>query len=91
MILLHECKIDIDTIAAVLKPSEGENALAHASMVNINYCLRVGRAWPNYSHLISIIFQNKEDKDLLMSNKKHLPTGIYVNDKYPIHVKKIRD
>ena len=26
-----------------------------------------------------------------MTNKSHLPTGIYANDEYPIHVKKIRD
>ena len=81
----------IDTIAASLKPSEGENALAHVSMVNINHCSKIGKACPNYSRPISITFQYKEDKDLLMSNKKHLPTGIYANDKYPIHVKKTRD
>ena len=26
-----------------------------------------------------------------MTKKKHLPTGIYANDEYPIHVKKIRN
>ena len=33
----------------------------------------------------------KEDKELLMLNKKHLPTGIHGNDEFPIHVKRIRD
>ena len=32
-------------------------------------------------------FPIKEDKDLLMSNKQNLPTGIYTNDEYPIHMK----
>ena len=45
----------------------------------------------NYSRPISIAFQCKEDKDLLMSNKQNLPAGIYANDEYPIHVKQKRD
>ena len=41
----------------------------------------------NYNHPISITFQRREDKDLLMANKQNLPAGIYANDEYPIHVK----
>ena len=41
----------------------------------------------NYNRPISVAFQRKEDKDLLMSNKHNLPAGIYANDEYPIHVK----
>ena len=81
----------LDTICAALKPSEGENATICASMVDTAYCSRVGRAHPNYNHPISITFYRKEDKEVLMGNKKHLPTGIYANDEFPIHVKRIRD
>ena len=73
------------------KPSEGENATVHANMVDVAYCSRVGRAHLNYNRPISIMFHSKEDKELLMANKKHLPTGIYANDEFLIHVKRIRD
>ena len=81
----------LDTICATLKPSEGENATIHANMVDVAYCSRVGRAHLNYNCPISITFHSKEDKELLMANKKHLPTGIYANDEFLIHVKRIRD
>ena len=73
------------------KPSEGENATVHANMVDVAYCSRVGRAHLNYNRPISIMFHSKEDKEFLMANKKHLPTGIYANDEFLIHVKRIRD
>ena len=59
--------------------------------MDISYCSRVGRKQHNYDQPISVTFQHKEDKDLLKSNKKHLPVGIFANDEYPVHVKKIRD
>ena len=45
----------------------------------------------NSNRPISITFQCRDDKDLLMSNKHRLPTGIYANDEYPIHVKQTHD
>ena len=75
----------------MLWPTEGDNASAQADLVDIAYCFRVGRACPNYDHPISITFQRKEDKELLMLNKKHLPASIYANHEFPIHVKRIRD
>ena len=79
----------IDTIAATLWPIEGDNASARDNLVDIAYCSRVGRAHPNYDRPISIMLQRQKDKELLMLNKKHLPTGIYANDEFPIHVKRI--
>ena len=75
----------------MLQPIEGDNASVRADLVDIAYCSRVGRTCPNNDCPISITFQRKEDKELLMLNKKHLPTGIYANDEFPIHVKRIRD
>ena len=62
-----------------------------AEQVAIAKCKRVGRYRMNYNRPISITFQRKEDKDLLMSNKQNLPMGIYTNDEYPIHVKQTHD
>ena len=81
----------IDVIAEALKPIECSNAMNRAEQVAIAKCKRVGRYQMNYNRLISITFQQKEDKDLLMSNKQNLPSGIYTNDEYPIHVKQTRN
>ena len=36
-------------------------------------------------------FQKREDKERLMAAKKNLPPGIYINHKYPTHIKQARD
>ena len=81
----------MDTITAALGPSEEDKSSSHASMVDISSCSQVGSPRPNYDRPISVTFQKKEDRELLMYNKKHLPTRIFANDEYPIHVKNIRD
>ena len=77
----------IDIIAEDIKPTEGNNATARAGHVLIANCKWIGTYQMNYNRPISITFQHKEDKDLLMSNKQNLPAGIYANDEYPLHVK----
>ena len=37
------------------------------------------------------MFTRYDDKDHVMKNKRKLPGGIYINDEYPIEVKKNRD
>ena len=81
----------IDVIAEALKPIEGPNAMNRAEQVAIANCKQIGRYQMNYNQTISITFQRKEDKDLLTSNKQDLPTAIYANDEYPIHMKQTRD
>ena len=36
-------------------------------------------------------FAKYNDKDHVMKNKRKLPDGIYINDEYPIEVKRNRD
>ena len=81
----------IDIIAEAIKPTEGNNATIRAGNVLIANCKRIGTYQMNYNRPISITFQCKEDKDLLMLNKQNLPAGIYANDEYPIHVKQKHD
>ena len=33
----------------------------------------------------------KEDKEKLMKGKKNLPTVVYVNEEFPLHIKRARD
>ena len=44
----------------------------------------MGRSRP-----ISVTFQRKDDKQKLLENKRNLPTGIYVNEEFPLQTKKI--
>ena len=81
----------VDIIAEALRLSEGENAVLRAQQVEIAFCKWVGRYRMNFNRPISVTFQRREDKDLLMSNKQNLLGGIYTNDEYPIHVKQIQD
>ena len=57
-----------------------------AQQTEIACCSRVGRYKPNYSRPISVTFQKKEDKESLLSCKRNLPAGIYVNEEYPIEI-----
>ena len=59
----------INIIAEAIKPIEGSNATMRVGNVLISNCKRIGTYRMNYSRPISIAFQRKEDKDLLMSNK----------------------
>ena len=80
-----------DTIASSLKSSndtEHQQNLSIAQNTDITYCTHVGRYRPGKYRPISITFQKREDKELLMSGKSNLPPGLYVNHEYPPHVKK---
>ena len=81
----------IDVIAEALCSTEGKNALLKAQQVSIAKCRCIGKYRMNFNRPISITFQCRDDKDLLMSNKHRLPAGIYANDEYPIHVKQTQD
>ena len=54
-------------------------------------CKRIGRYKMGRSRPISVTFHRKEDKQKLLENKRNLPIGIYVNDEFPIEIKKNRD
>ena len=59
-----------------------------AKKVEIMCCSRVGRYRSNHNRPISVTFQKKDDKEMLMSGKRKLPVGIYVNKEYPSDIKK---
>ena len=41
--------------------------------------------------ITSVTFQKREDKEQLLMNRQNLPPGIYVNEEYPIQIKRVRD
>ena len=80
-----------DTIAASMGEVGDAICQERSQQTEIASCSRVGRYKPNYSRPISVTFQKKEDKESLLSCKRNLPAGIYVNEEYPIEIKKTRD
>ena len=80
-----------DMIVATKGTSNDPEAITEARKIEILYCTRIGRYRPNILQPISVTFQHREDKEQLLMDKRNLPPGIYVNEEYPIQVKKDRD
>ena len=84
-------QIVLDTMSTALKPTLKEAELKSMSNTEITSCKRIGRYKMGRSRPISVTFHRKEDKQKLLDNKQNLPTGIYVNDEFPIEIKTNRD
>ena len=81
----------IDTIVAAMGGEDQETAQLEARKIEITCCSRKGRYQLGRLRPISVTFQCKGDKKRLLENKRNLPTGIYVNEEYPTHIKRNRD
>ena len=83
-----------DTISSAIAasdPSKKDTALHETMAIDIAYCTRVGKYRPNHNRSISVTFTRWDDKEKVMLIKNKLPSGIYINNEYPLHVKRIRD
>ena len=83
-----------DVIAEAIKnsdPTQEISTMNTAKNIDITYCSRVGKSRPGQNRPISVSLGRKEDKEQLMGIKTKLPQGIYMNNEYPIHVKRARD
>ena len=81
----------LDMIAASLGSTDMEIARKTARNTKISSCRRTGRHKMGRSRQILVTFQKKDDKQKLLENKRNLPTGIYVNEEFPLQVKKSWD
>ena len=79
-----------DTIAATMG-GDASTALETARKVQITCCNRVDRYQVNKPRPISITFEHREDKINLLQSKCNLPSGVFMNEEYPSHMKKNRD
>ena len=80
-----------DVVAEAIKnsdPANEANALSLATSIDIPYCSRIGKHRLGYNRTISVSLSHKEDKDKIFGIKSKLPQGIYINNEYPIHVKR---
>ena len=80
-----------DTIMASRGINNDQDHGNEAREIEITYCTRIGKYRPNNSRPISVTFQKWEDKEQLLMNRQNLPPEIYVNEEYPIQIKRARD
>ena len=81
----------IDTIASTISPTVDSQVRQEASKVEISCCSRVGRYKLGWPWPISVTFHKKQDKQKLIISKCNLPNGIFVNEEFPLHIKRKRD
>ena len=80
-----------DMMMASKGTSNDQDHVNEAREIEITYCTRIGKYRPNNSKPISVTFQKWEDKEQLLMIRRNLPPGIYVNEEYPIQIKRARD
>ena len=80
-----------ETIASTLPIGDLKSAMEEAKKVDLVCCSRIGRYQMNRARPISVTLSKYDDKETIMKKKKNLLDGIYINDEYPIGVRKNRD
>ena len=83
--------IVLDTILTSLNSLQTEEATRIVKNIEITNCKRIGRYKIGRSRPISVTFHNKADKQRLLENRRNLPMGIYVNEEFPLEIKRNRD
>ena len=78
-------------IAMTINSGNSADDLENAKKVEITNCNRVGKFRHNYPRPISVTFTKHIHKESFLSNKWQLPTGIFVNEQFPLHIKHNRD
>ena len=80
-----------DTIVAAMGGEDRSTALQEARKIEITCCSRIGCYQLNKPQPISVTFQHKDDKQHLLESKRNLPSGVYINEEFPAHMKRNRD
>ena len=80
-----------DTIATAFSSSDIDRALEEARQIEIVCCNRIGRYQMGKHRSISVTLRNYANKEKIMQHKKNLPNGIYINEEFPLEVKRNRD
>ena len=62
-----------------------------ATKLDISYCTRVSKARLGVNRPMLVIFGKRDNKEKIMNIKSKLPQGIYINNEYPVHIKRVRD
>ena len=80
-----------ETLASALSKADLMASMEEARKIELIGCSRIGRYQMNRAWPISVTFAKYDDKENVMKNKRNLPGGVYINDKYPAEINKNRD
>ena len=80
-----------ETIASALPIGDQKLAMDEALKVDLVCCSRIGRYQMNRARAISVMLSKCDDKEIIMRNKRNLLNGIFINDEYPMEVRRNRD
>ena len=80
-----------ETLTSALSKGDLMASMDEAMKIEITSCNRVGRYQMNKARPISVTFARYNDKETVMKNKRNLPGGVYINDEFPVEMKKNRD
>ena len=80
-----------ETIASTLLKGDLMASMEEARKIDLVCCSRIGRYQMNRARPISVTFAKYDDKENVMKNERNLPDGVYINDEYPVEIKKNRD
>ena len=72
----------LDIILTTFFGPDYQTQLNQAKLVHMEKLERKGRYAPNRTHPISVIFSHHSDVLDILSNKRYLPDGIFVNQEY---------
>ena len=76
-----------DTIATAFSIGDIDQAMEEARQIEIVCCNRIGKYQMRKHRSISVTLRNYANKEKIMQHKKNLPTGIYINEEFPLEVK----
>ena len=80
-----------DTIATAFSSGDIDQALEEARQIEIVCCNHIGRYQMGKHRSISVTLCNYANKEKIMQQKKNLPSGIYINEEFPLEVKRNRN
>ena len=77
-----------EMIAVTIYSGDTVADLAKAKDIEITNCSRIRKLRHDNTRPISVTFSAQDDKELFLSNKKKLPTGIFTNEELPLDIKR---
>ena len=75
-----------EMIAVTIQSGNSAEHLETVKMIEITSCNRVGK-FRHYPRPILVTFAKHDDKESFLSNKRQLPSGIFADEEFPLHMK----
>ena len=80
----------LTAISHTISGDSQEDKMQQAHQIPIKDVSRIGKYAPLRTHPVLVEFYHKSDAEFLLSNRSHLPQGVYINRQYSDETKKER-